>query len=884
VARELPLWLRALVRITSPTARDAEVGDIVEEYVEGGASPLWVCRQLLSVAGRRGARGDVRGHAAPLASQIAADVRYALRTFRRHPGFAAAAIAPIALGVGLNAGVFSILDAVALQPVPSPDGDELVSVYQDFRGVKERRIHGARQMFSVPEYRVYRDRTRTLSGLAAFTRYWTVTLGGDAPREIGGALVTCNYFEVVRIRPALGPGFTAANCEAPDAPPAVVVTHALWTSALGSDRDIVGKTIVLNGRRVGVAGVAPEGFGGIDVAQVSFFAPVSMQAVLRPEERFHLDPHTSWLTLVGRRQPGTTIAQVRAELGVIAGEIDRQWPGRTTTVLVEPARSLSIPVARRDVFRLAAVVAAAFGLILLVACANVANLLLARAAVRQKEIAVRLSLGAARGRLIRQLLTESLLIAAAGTIAGSFLARWSFQALLALLVSLAPGQIPVLRLDAGLNLHVFAFAIAMTVVASLVFGLAPALHASRLDIQTLLNRDSAGAGRAATGWLRGSLVGVQAAVCAILMIAAALLFRAAYVTETLDPGFAYRDVAVMSFDLRGAGVEPARAAAVRNALIDRVRALPGVELVAEAGRAPLTPGDTQTMVRRADDERWQEIDFNAVSSEFFGVVRIPITRGRTFRTTELEGPARAVILTENTAARLWPGEAPIGRTLQMAIDNNRSTTLEVVGVAADAQVARIADTRHLYMYLPAGRDSSAGRALLVRSAAEAAALARPIAAAARDLAPGLVVSVAPLERNLDLWRGISRAIAGLSGALSVLALVLATIGIYGVVSFVVSRRLREMGIRMTLGAGLGDVRRLIARQTLRPVAIGLAVGVAGAAAGSRVLGSVLFGVSPLDPWSFAGATILLLAIALAASLVPMRVLAALPPAAVLRRE
>jgi predicted permease len=739
-------------------------------------------------------------------------------------------------------------------------------------------------MFSVPEYRTLRDGTRSLSGLAAFTRYWTVTLGGDAPREVNGALVSCNYFDVLRIAPALGPGFTAANCDAPDAPPAVVLSHSLWTAAFASDRDIVGRTIPLNGRAVTVAGVAPEGFGGIDLAQVSFFVPLSMQDVLRPDERFYLDPDTSWLTLVGRRTEGTTTAQVRAELGLVARMIDRQQPGRTTTLIVEPARALSMPQARHDIFQLAAVVSAAFGLVLLIACANVANLLLARGAVRQKEIAVRLSLGVGRGRLVRQLMTESLLIAGAGTIVGSLLARWSFQGLLALFVSLAPGQIPALRLDAGLNLHVIAFAIAIAGVTTLAFGLVPALQASRLDIQTLLNRDTAGAGRRATGWLRGALIGVQAAVCTILTIAAALLLRAAYVTETLDPGFAYRDVAVVSFDTRGMGYEPQQAVTFRRALIDRVQGLPGVASIAEAGKTPLSAGDMQTAVRRTAGDAWQEIDFNIVSPEYFAVVHVPIVRGRTFTAAERVTGANAVIVTEATARRFWPGEDAIGRTLRMALDPDRDRALEVVGVAADAQVARIADTTTPCMYLPADAASADARHLLVRSAGDPAALGRSVRAIARELAPGLVVSVAPLEQNLDLWRGLSRVIAGVSGSLSVLALLMAAVGIYGVVAFVVSRRLREMGIRMILGAALGDVRRLILRQTLRPVVLGLIAGMAGAAAVSRVLDSVLFGVSPLDPVSFAAAPLLLLVIAIAAGLTPTRRLLAIEPAAVLRRD
>ena len=881
MARSLPVWMRGLLRIAA--TREEEAGDIVEEYVEHGASAWWVCRQVLSAAGRRTARGAVHERAGAFAAQAIADTRLALRAFRRHPGFTVAAIAPIALGIGLNAGAFSIFDAIALQPVASPDADELVTVYQEFQGVKKRRVHGARRMFSVPEYVIYRDATRSLSGLAAFTRYWTVTLGGDAPREIDGALVSCNYFEVLRIAPALGPGFTAANCAAPDAAPSVVLSHALWTTAFASDRAIVGQPLVLNGRAVTVVGVAPEGFGGIDVAQVSFFAPLSMQEVLRPEEHFHLDPNTSWLTLVGRRRADMTIAQARAELTVIAGQIDRQQPGRTTSLLVEPARWLSLPEARRDLFQLTAIVSAAFGLILLIACANVANLLLARAATRQREIAVRLSLGAGRGRLIRQLLTESLLIAAAGTIAGSLLGRWTFQGLLGLLVSLSPGEMPVLRLEGGLNLHVIAFAMAMTVVTSLAFGLAPALQASRLDIQTLLNRDSAGAGRMATGWLRGSLIGVQTAVCTVLLIVTALLLRAAYVTQTLEPRFRYQGVAVVSFDTRGMGYEPPQAAAFKQSLIDRLLALPGVEGVAEVGKTPLSAGDMQVEVRRSAGEPWQEVDVNNVSPGFFSLVQIPITRGRTFTAPEATEPARAVIVTEAAARRFWPGEDPIGRTLLMGVGADRDTPLEVVGVAADAKVARIADTGRPYMYLPADR-SAAGRRLLVRSAADQAAVAQSVRAIARELAPGLVLSVVPLELNLELWRTLSRAVAGISGSLSLLAVLLAAVGIYGVVSFVVSRRIREMGIRMILGAALGDVRRLILRQTLRPVALGLIAGMAGAAAASRVLENVLFGVSPLDAVSFVSAPLVLLAIAIGAGLTPTRRLLAIEPVEILRRD
>ena len=576
-------------------ASEAELGDLVEEYAGGERSGLWLCRQILSTANRHRPDAHFRekGKAAML-SNVWRDARYALRTFRRNPGFALAAVAPIALGIGINTGVFSILNSLALRPLPTPGSIELVSIHQQFRGVKERRVHGARSMFSVPEYRAYRDRTQTLSGLMAYSRAWTVTTGGPSPEDVDGVLVTCNYFDVLQLRPSLGPGFTPTNCGDPKAPPVVVLSHELWIRAFAADPGIIGKSIALNGQPVEVAGVAPPGFAGIDLTKVAFFAPTQLQDVLRPNEKFHDDAHVSWLTLTGRRNPGTGIAAVAAEFSVIASQIDRQEPGRTTLVQVAAATSLSLPEARRDILTVASVVLAAFGLVLLVACANVANLLLARAAGRTKEIAVRLSVGASRGRLVQQLLTESLMIALAGGIAGSILAWWSFKGLLALLLSALPGTIPPLSVDANPNLTVLWFGLGLTVSTALVFGLVPALQASRQDVQTVLKQDGAGSGRRTRGWLRGSLIATQVAVCMVLLIAAGLLLRALYAAQTTEPGFDYRHVAAATFDLRGPRYDDRRVVAFQRQLMERFTALPGIDGVAQVDKTPLSPGHTQT--------------------------------------------------------------------------------------------------------------------------------------------------------------------------------------------------------------------------------------------------------------------------------------------------
>jgi predicted permease len=873
---------RWLFRIGRLVASDEALGDLAEEHASGKRGTWWLCRNILSTIGTRRAPAATGERRPEMMSNLLQDVRYALRTLRRNPGFAVAAIAPIALGIGLNTGIFSLLDAVALQPLPSPRASELVTVYQQFRGVTKRNVNGSRSMFSLPEYERYRDGAQTLAGVMAYSVSRTVTLGGESPREIEGVLVTCNYFDVLQ-RPVFGTGFTRATCEARNAPPVVVLSHDLWNRAFAADGAIVGKAITFAGQPVTVVGVAPEGFDGIDITKAAFFAPVSMQSVLRPDVNYR-DPDTSWLSIVARRKSGVSLAEARAELAVIAQQIDRRQPGRTTTLEVAPAKSLSLPQARKDIFSTAGVVLAAFGLVLLIACANVANLLLARAAGRSKEIAVRLSIGAGRGRLIQQLLTESLIIAAIGGAVGSVLAWWSFQQLLALAIASLPGTIPALRIEAHPNLTVLLFALALTTATGLLFGLVPALQASRLDLQSLLNRESAGAGYRTGGWLRGSLVGLQIAICMVLLISAGLLLRGLYAAETVEPGFDYRRVAVVGFDLRGPGYDQPRAAVLQRQMMDRLGSLAGVETVAQAARTPLSPGQTATMFRLPDREQWNEIDFNAVSPDYFSLVGIPIVRGRTFTAADLAGPSRSAIITEATARRYWTAQDPIGRTLVMAQGPNDGIPLEVVGVAADAQVSRIGRTETSYMYLPAGPSWQRGVSLLVRSRNDFETLAPAVRAIARDLAPGLVVRVNRLEENLSFWRTLAGLVAGLSGSLGLLALILASIGVYGVVAYVVSRRRREVVIRLVLGANVRDVQRMIVRQTLWPVAIGIAIGIAGAAAAAQILTSVLFGISPFDPIAFVGAPLFLLAIAATASLLPTRQAAMVDPMTTLRSE
>jgi predicted permease len=800
------------------------------------------------------------------------DSRYAIRMLRRQPGFAAAAVLPIALGVGLTTGVFSLIDSAVLQPIPVPKAAELVSVYQDFRGGPRRQVWGARSMFSLPEVASYRDASRTLSGVAAYSKGWTVTLAGPTLQEVEGIVVTCSYFDVLQVRPALGTGFTAANCEGPAAPPAVIVSHGLWTRVFGADPAIVGRAITLNGQAVIVVGVAPAGFEGIEVTRPAFFASTA----LRPA--FEVDPELSWLAMVGRRRPEAGLAAVRAELAHIAAQIDRQKPGRATTPIVAPATSLSLPVARAEALVLAAIVLAGFGMVLLIACANVANVLLARAAGRTREIAVRLSMGAPRRRLVQQFLTEALIIAAAGGLAGSLLAWWSFRALIAWATANLPAAMTPVRLDVHPTANVFWFGLGLTVVTALVCGLVPALNASRPDVRSSLNGDDQMA-RGRAGWVRGTLISVQVTGCMVLLVSAALLLRALHTAQTRDPGFDHDGVAVVSVPLRGPGVEGGQAAALQERILAGIEAIPGVRAVARVDRVPLTPGRTQATFRLSQQEQVHEVDYNAVGPKYFSLLRMPIVKGRGFASDDLVGPPRVVVVTEATARRYWPGQDAIGRVVAMG-----DRSLEVVGVARDAHISNAAEVSSSYFYLPAGPRGEGDLRLLARVPMDQSTFAASVGARVKALAPGLVVRVHPLEDNLKYWETGSRLIASVSGSLGLLALALAAVGVSGVVGFVVNRRRREIGIRMALGATRSDVHSLILRQTLRPVLVGVAAGVVAAGFVSRAFEAALFGVSPIDPAAFLAAAVFLVGVACAATIVPTRAALRTDPTVSLRRE
>jgi putative ABC transport system permease protein len=575
----------------------------------------------------------------------------------------------------------------------------------------------------------------------------------------------------------------------------------------------------------------------------------------------------SWLVLIGRMKEGATLMQVRADLAVINARNDREHPGMNTTLAIDTATFASMPEARTIITGVGSVILAAVGMVLLIVCANLANLLLARAAGRRREIAIRLSVGATRWRLIRQLMTESLMIALLGGAIGTAASFWSFQAILRVIIAHLPSGVPQFTLNLGPDLRVLGYSLAMTILTGAAIGLLPALRATNLN---------PGAVARPGGFLRGALVGAQVAACMILLIAAGLMLHALYAAQTIDPGFEMKNTVVVSFNLRNQGYTEQGAGAFQRDVMERVAALPGVDGVAQAVVIPLSGSGWGREITPSGQSQELQTGYNVISPGYFPMLGIPIVRGRNFT----EGETNAAIVTETTARRFWPGQDAVGKTLT----TDDPQVLQVVGVVHDAQVSHLGRSDETFMYMPAGPKDQMQLQLLVHSNLAARNALGSLQAVIWAAEPNIATEIAPLEDNLELWRTPSRIVGILAGSLGGLALLIASMGIYGVTAFAVSRRVREIGIRMALGADGGAVKKMILRQSMRPVLIGAAVGIAGCAGVSQVLSSMLFGISAYDPVAFMCVPVLLIGVALLASHMPARRATKVDPMIALRYE
>jgi macrolide transport system ATP-binding/permease protein len=814
------------------------------------------------------------------------DLRQALRRLWKSRGFTLMAVLTLAVGVGANTAIFSLFNALVLRPIPVQDPARIVNVY---RTVESETRYG---VFSYPEYLHYRDRNTVFSGLAAFTGA-RVTLASGKERTLGrgdgetlqAMLVSGNYFSVLGIGAAPGRTFATEEDRTPNSHPVVVLSHDLWQRRFEGDPDLVGRMLTLNSLSYTVVGIAPKGFGGTVPDTPDLWVPMMMQGNVRPGVDMLQDRDYMSLQIVGRLKPGIHREQAQAEMAVLAHEFAQpQNESNHRVSVILTAGQLLNPQQLGDVLPLAVLLMAAVGLVLLIACANVANLLLSRAAGREREIGIRLSLGANRGRLVGQLLTESMLLGLAGGAAGLILALWLADVLIAW------GHPPGLHriaLDASPDFRVLGFTLLLSVVAGFACGVLPALRSSKQDLSAAIRGESKAFGQhVSKSRLRGILVVSQVAVSSILLVGAGLLVRALQKAQTVVPGFEMRNVLVVSpdFELRRYG--SARALEFERELTQRLESMPGVKSVGLARTAPL--GSSFSITRFAiqgheppPGSSPPTVHFNTVSPEFFDALEIPIVRGRNFISRDLRLDAQVAVVNESLARRYWPGEDPIGKRFN---GGGTSAYREVIGIAKDVRNVYLWASAEPYLYLPLSRADSTSMQFFVRTQGNSAALMGAVSESVRTIDRSLQASTRPLGDNLALWIWPSQMGALLSGALGIVALLLASAGIYAVMAFAVTQRIREIGIRMALGSQSSGLLRLLLRDGMRLVGAGLAIGLLTSIAGARLLSKFLYGLSALDGLAFVGVSVLLGAVALLACWLPARRALRVDPMIALRYE
>jgi predicted permease len=810
------------------------------------------------------------------------DVRYAARILRKSPGFAAAAVGSSALGIGACSVIFAILNFAMFRPLPVEEASRLLSVSEI-----DRRTGEAGNELSYPDFRDLRA-ARSFEGIAASDALLPAAIGAEGdPQRHWGALVTANYFAVVKPAFALGRGFDASRDDTPGQPPVVVLSHELWHRSFGGDPGIVGRTISINKRAATVIGVTAAGFRGTDLGFVQeFWIPFSM--IGEVESRMgpvSTNRRRHWLSVVARLRPDVGAAAARAELDVFARTLNTTFArDENRGFHLERAGQLN-PRLRLMTLGLLSLSLGITALVLLTACANVANLLLGRASARRREIAARIALGASRSRLVRQLLTESLLLALPGGIGG-----WAIAVYVSSLLGLfrTPLGWP-LDLSISVDYRVLLFCIGLSIVTGVAFGLVPALRATRLDLVTDLKAHScSGAGVRRFG-LRNGLVVAQVVICTMLLVCTGLFMRSLQTARGLDLGLTNRNLLLLAFDPALDRRPDQQSRQLLRDILERARSVAGVESATLTSRVPLTfIGNSSNFVPEENATNPQaqgvQTDIYAVGPTFFATMGIPFLAGEDFR---FDRPAagRAVIVNDAFARAAFPSQSPIGRVVL-----GDGKKLEIVGLVATAKSRTIGEAPRPSMYLPILNEYSAaqtlrGVTLVVKTRNAAASYAGPLREAVRSVDRSLAVfDVRPMESHLSDALILPRLAGALSVAAGGTGIVIAMIGVYGVISFAVVRRRRELGIRLAIGARPREILVMILKQGVALAVMGTAVGVLVSLGLTRFAASLLYGVNPTDPMTFVVVPASLMAVALVACTLPARAAAQLDPVDVLRSE
>ena len=816
--------------------------------------------------------------------RLRSDIAFALRLMRKRPAFTALIVATLAIGIGANTAIFTLADATLLRPLPYAHAEELdvVSLSMPPQG-EQPAVND--MPWSYPKFTAFREIDRAYASIAGMLNMNLTLTGDGAPERIGAEAVTENYFETLGVTPRLGRFFSPGEAYAPGAAPYAVIGEGLWQTRFGAQPGAVGSTVVLDGVTLTVVGVAPSGFRGLN-GEADVWVPIAMLPTLIYPGMLDEDGN-HWLRAVGRRKPGASSEAIAAQVAQAGSAIAKQFVGGTDWSAVNvPVRSArQDPVVRRSVFVLLGAVTA----VLLIACVNVANLLLARATQREREVAVRRALGATRNRLLAQLLTESVVLSMAGLVGGLVLALWGID----LLATLSPERTEALGIqgggtlelqDLGLNLRVLGYAGLVTLLTAALFGLAPAVQLVRSQATVLREAAHGKPPRGALRWLhggRGALVITEIALALVLLTGATLMLRSFSKLRAVELGFDPRNVLTFAIEPPVAAYPGDQPRLLQERITARIAQLPGVVAVGADRCAPLV-SCMISVVTKAGERTWDlsvgsigdapRIGLHAATPDYFDALRIPLRRGRVFGPQDREGTPRVVVINEGAAERLFPGQDPIGQRVSVATSyfEGGAADAEVIGVVADVKYsAPDQEGDPLQLYAPALQWSTRTATFMVRTAGAPEALIPALRDAVLAEAPDLpMYDVKTMEELSEEATARSRFATLLLGVFALASLVLAAVGIYGVMSFAVAQRTRELGLRMALGARATTLLRLVLAQGATLLLLGTLLGLVGALLTTRVLGSLLFGVQPTDLATFSIGVATLAVVALAAVLIP----------------
>ncbi|HEU4507710.1 MAG TPA: ABC transporter permease [Pyrinomonadaceae bacterium] len=823
------------------------------------------------------------------------DLRYSIRSLLKRPGFTIVVIATLALGIGVNAAIFSVFNLL-LRPLPVKEPESIVRLTWEVES-------GRADRFPFPEYSHFRNHNQSFSDVIGVYEEERFLLGENRPNidpeEIVGNFVSENYLAMLGGSTQPGRFFTAEENSVPGRDAVVVLSHRFWQRRFASDAQLVGSSIKLNGKPFTVIGITHPEFIGLRQEMPDIWLPLAMRAAMATD-RFDGVPlekrdwyggrDFQWVSIYARLKPGTTAPEARTEMNVLLGQLETQSnTGPKRTIAVDPLNDLKVPI---EAWMFIGMVLGATALILLIACLNIANMQLARAIARQREIGVRLCLGASRWRLVRQLLTESLLLSVVGGVAGVLLAWWSLNVFLSM-VFLRYGGEEMVRvvIDLTPDWRVLGYSFGLALFSGIAFGLVPALRATRPDLIGVVKSEGATAtGRSARSRLSSALVVAQVSICFMLLIPAGLLLRSVQLNLASDPGYDAKKLLSVGYSLELSGYDDERAKVFQQQLMTRLAALPGVKSVSLdrdfTGQGIITLLDQSGTA----STQHRNVPVEGIPSTFLDTIGTPLVVGRGFTAEEVNAKTPVLIVTESTARSLWPGESALGKLLriEMPLRNGTTETIfssaQVVGVARDNQIYRSGERLPLLVYMPGAAPGQMDTSVLVRTTTDAAALKEPARREAYAVEPVLRLDVSTFEERITMEQGIMSAASHGASALGTLALMLAVIGLYGVMAWLVVQRTREIGIRMALGAQAHNVLALVMSQGMKLVIIGAIIGIPASLAIARLLSSMLVGLTTSDAVTIALVTALLMLVTLLACYLPARRATRVDPLETLRYE